>query len=789
MPSFGKDKIKNKLIDRIIKIWPFLFIFSIWFFFASPFFIKNLAPFPADYLVNFFSPWSSYPQFSGPIKNAAQPDVITQIYPWKKFTIDILKSGQIPLWNPYSFSGTPHLANYQSAVLTPFNLLFFIFDFVDAWSLLILFCPLLGGCLMYFFLRSLGRSKLGSLIASVSFMFCGFITAWLSYGTLSYAIVFLPLSLFAIEKFHQSKKSIYLVLLPLSILLSFFSGHFQISLYFLIITLGYSVYKFLISRNIYEFLAVFFSILTGIILSAPQLLPSIEAYTQAVRSSIFQKSEIIPWTYLPTLIAPDFFGNPVTRNDWLGHYAEWNAYIGLVPLILAVYSVWFKKKLNILFWLISGMIAFLFAFDTPLIDFLVKSHLPVLSTSAASRIIVIFSFCFSVLSSFGFDQLTEDVRAENRKRIISIAVLILLILSFLWTIVFFKLYIPPEKIITSRQNLILPTIIVFAFFISSIYAFIAKNKKIFLAFSVITLVLVTFDLLRFATKWQSFGPKHLIFPEFYTTSEFEKISGVERVIGAIGQEASVYYRLPSLVGYDAIYQNRYGEFIASLKDGKLNNSPRSVVLFPNDGKYSQKAINLLGVKYVIHKVSDTGKPWAFPVWSFTDKDFQLIYDDKVIQIFQNKNYLPRAFIVGDYEVARNKQSAFDRLFAGDFDLSKKIILEENPEVLKFSSVSAQTNIEKYTANEIAINYSSDRAGLLFLSDTYSDGWKAYIEGEESKIYRANFAFRAIKVPEGKHRVYFRYEPRSFILGVYASIVGFSAFLVGLLFFKKIKLFG
>src|SRR5579885_2600913 len=115
--------------------WPFLLIIAVWFAFASPFFLTSKVPFPSTYQVNNFAPWDAYPGFASPVKNAAMPDVITQIVPWKFFTIQMWKSGQVPLWNPYSFSGTPHLANYQSAVLSPLNILFFIFSFVSAWSL------------------------------------------------------------------------------------------------------------------------------------------------------------------------------------------------------------------------------------------------------------------------------------------------------------------------------------------------------------------------------------------------------------------------------------------------------------------------------------------------------------------------------------------------------------------------------------------------------------------------------------------------------------------------------
>src|SRR3989338_1637009 len=212
------------------KYWPIFVIFVVWFLFSSPYFLKGLAQFPSKYLVTFFPPWSY--SYGMALKNNAMPDVISQIYPWKKVTIDTWKQGKVPLWNPYNFAGTPHLGNYQSAVLSPFNLLLLLFPEKDAWSLLILLQPLLAGLFMFIFLGSLDRSDIESLIGSIAFMFCGFIVTWMAYGTLAYAVLWLPLMLFAINK-HLNKKISWwnLPLLSISIALSFFSGHFQISLY------------------------------------------------------------------------------------------------------------------------------------------------------------------------------------------------------------------------------------------------------------------------------------------------------------------------------------------------------------------------------------------------------------------------------------------------------------------------------------------------------------------------------------------------------------------------------
>ena len=61
--------------------------------------------------------------------------------------------------------------------------------------------------------------------------------------------------------------------------------------------------------------------------------------------------------------------------------------------------------------------------------------------------------------------------------------------------------------------------------------------------------------------------------------------------------------------------------------------------------------------------------------------------------------------------------------------------------------------------------------FLVLSDTYFPGWKAYVDGKKAKIYRANYAFRAIPLTAGAHEVEFVYDPLSFKLGAAVTFLG------------------
>lgn len=805
---------------------PVVLLFCVWLVFALPYVLLNRVPFASDYQVNHFAPWSAYPAFWGPVKNGAMPDVIGQIYPWKYFTIQTLKQGELPLWNPYSFSGTNHLANYQSAVLSPLNLLFFVFSFIDGWTALILLQPLLAGVFMYLFMRRVSVGQFGSLVSSVSFMFCGFLTVWMAYGTLGYAMVFLPLALFAVRSFFVTTRIRYVVLVAASVPLSFFSGHFQTSIYFFLFVLAFTVFSLIIAKDIKRGVFVCIFLVFGLLLSLPQILPSMEAYGQSLRSTLFEKGEAIPLAYLPTLISPDFLGNPVTRNDWFGHYAEWNGYAGVLPFMLALYTLRKRTSLTF-FFMVTAFVSLLLSLQTPLLDGVISLRIPVLSTSAASRIIVLFSFSVAVLAGFGFSNLLSDISKRNDKAVVSWIVLFLLIFCVLWTVVLGKIGLPHDKVSIARSNLAVSSyffsvsigiilvsflrqraviILVSGLFVLGNVLFLYRSPQmlvffqpvfIFLAFIALSCVIgiswiakkvrekkiafiswflflvVAFDMLRFTTKWMPFDPKERVFVDVPVSASFKNISGYQRVIGNLGAEAGVYYTMPLLEGYDAVYIRRYGQFIASSDDGKLKDAARSVVLFPKRGKYAKRVMDLLGVSYVVHKVSDGRQSWAFPYWEYPEGTFRLVSQDSEYEIFTYTHAYPRAFLVGDYDVVDNPQDILDSVFSPSFDLRKKVILEKDPGVRRTQKPIGTASIVSYRPTRISLDVEASSSGLLFLSDPFYPGWKALVDGKETSVYRANYALRAIPVAKGRHSVVFLFQPQSFSFGVIGFAVGLS----------------
>ncbi len=743
---------------------PYLFILITWFIFASPYFLKGLVPFSSTYLVSFFPPWSA--AYGMPVKNNAMPDILTQIYPWKKLTIDTWKMGQIPLWNPYSFSGTPLAGNYQSAVFSPFNFLFLFFSQIDAWSILVLLQPLLAGYFMYFFLRSVDRTKAASLIGSIAFMFCGFMTVWMGYATLGYAAVWLPLVLLGIHRYIKKPNWWSLLCTSIGLGLSFVSGHFQISIYILFCAVGYLAVETIHSKQIVRGLTVLGYMGIGVLLASPQFAASFSAYSQSPRSSSFVKGEIIPWQYIVTLLAPDFYGHPVTRNDWFGHYAEWASYIGVIPLLLASYVLITKKRVVEYFFIFLAAIAILLAFPTPFSDLLFAAKISVLSTSAAARIIILFSFSFSVLAAYGWDALKRDWEKKNIAPLVILSGAAIAVLLLIWTLVVVVKVFPVDKLVIARRNFILPTVLS-ALAIGLFFLGHCKQKRVKQIVLIVLLLLTTFDLLRFAMKWMPFDPRSYVYPDMAVITFLQNKVGYSRIFGNVGGELTTTFAFPSIEGYDAVYQERYGEFISSANNGKVQKPERSVVAIGKQGTYTERILQLLGVRYVLHRLSDIRNIWAYPYWNYPY--YTQVYRDNYYAVWENTNALPRAYLVSSYIVKNEDQKIIDTLLDPAFDARDNVVLEKNPLVTPQKG-EAEIKGTQYSPNRVVFQVHTSVPKLLVLSDVYDNGWKASVDTKQTAIYRANYDFRSVPVPSGDHTIVFYFDPIGVRVGIAVSVV-------------------
>src|SRR5205807_2747520 len=78
------------------------------------------------------------------------------------------------------------------------------------------------------------------------------------------------------------------------------------------------------------------------------------------------------------------------------------------------------------------------------------------------------------------------------------------------------------------------------------------------------------------------------------------------------------------------------------------------------------------------------------------------------------------------------------------------------------------SIKSYTSQDVKIEASLDRSGILVLNDTGYPGWMAEVDGRPVEWINANYLFRGVLLAQGKHNVRFRYRPKTFRAGVAIS---------------------
>lgn len=745
------------------------------FFYKS--LVSGLIPFPGDLLISSYKPWSTYSYLgynpgSYPTKDQYF-DTIRQLYPWRTEVTRLIKNKTVPLWNPYNFSGSPLLANIQSAVFYPLSLIYLVFSQPTAWTILVILQPLLSSLFMYLFGRSVGLSRSGAFLSAVSYGYCLYMSVFLEYNSLGHVMIWLPLALLSIEMIKKQKPAGF-ILYPLTIAITITAGHLQLFGLLLGFSVVYAVWRLRHTVRSLAFVIVF--TLFGVGLGAIQLIPTFELIGLSARASqpyefLIEKLLIQP-TQLLLFIAPDIFGNPATRNYLIPDTYPGNAlYIGVIPFLFALIGIW-KFKTNTLirgFYIASGILL-LFMVNHPVTRLFYRLNIPLVSTSSPTNAIFLLSFCLTLLSGFGVDH----IRHITIKRFV-ITISGVLAVSAVLLAATFLLHIP-----ISYKNL-LYSLVVASSGIAFLWFMRHKNRNLRSAALALVCIITIVDLFYFFHKFNSFIPKSLVFPDAEVFTWIQNNAGANRFWGygsaAIEANFATQYQIFSPDGYDPLYPIHYGQFLGSSRDGKLtraftNQTRSDAVLAPGygerdlpDNPHRLKIMNLLGVKYVLDRVENGGTQVTFPI----DR-FRRVYEDNGWIIYENLASLPRAFMVSDFRVAAT-QEEFDQVFFDQsFDPQKTVILEHALPYDIPDASRGNAEIISYEPNTVRITTDAPADQILVLTDTYFPGWHAEIDGNETPVYKADYTLRAIMIPEGKHAVVFRYEPESFSLGVKITII-------------------
>lgn len=754
------------MVNFIKKHLFFLFFFFIVAFYYSPLLTSFKVPIPADTIIGLYHPYrdlvkSDFPN-GYPFKNFLITDPVRQTYVWKELSVASLKGGELPLWNPYEMAGKPLLANFQSGVFYPLNLILFLTPFYLSWSMFIMLQSILGGIFLYLYLKNLNLDKRAVFLACISFIFSGFATAWLEWGTVLQTAIWFPLILYTtdniISALQKEKKKFYInsFILLFALLSSFFAGHLQTFFYIF----GASILYILLSlytsgsNKVKKIIPLIIIFLIFNFISSFQLIPTLQFIKFSARAvdQNFLNSQgfFLPYSHLVQFIAPDFFGNPSTMNYWgTWNYGELVSYVGFIPLAFAI-SAFFIRRKKVLYFSLLFLASLIFALPTLFGRLVYIYQIPLISTAQPTRLLFLSTFSLSVLSAFGFN---AYLKKRNTKRLALSLSILGFILICCWVFVLsgnLSIFKSPANVEVARRNLILPTIIASSLILVILITLKTKYEKLVNLGIILLLVFSTADLLRFSSKFNVFSPREFLYPPTKITEFLKSDNSIFRTSSSddriLPPNFLTHYRIQSIEGYDPLYLDSYGKFIAAMERGKPDISePYGFNRIITPANYSSDLYDFLNVKYVFSLV---------PIKS---RKYRLILEEGETKLYENLSYLPRAFFARKIIVTGNDQESIDKIFSSNLANVAVVSREGNNSLKDRAYQVGEVEIVSYGENKIVLKTKNLKEGFLVISDVYYPSWHAKIDGIESRILRTNLAFRGLVVPAGIHQITFYTE--------------------------------
>ena len=712
---------------------------------------------------------------------------------------------------------------------------------------------LLFGVGLYFFSYYKLKNKIASLIVALAGVFSTFIIIWAFVGHLTkIAVIALsPWIFLSIDKIRLKWSLLWALFLVLCIHFMLGPGMIQMIFYVFFAVGIYYVYYLLrsiVKREnwkgvVRSGIVMICASAIALLMSSDQYLSTLEYSKYSIRGSspIVQTasqsgenespkggldySYATNWSFgtgeVFTFLVPSLYGfgwqtyqgvlsrnEPIRLNTYFGPqpFTDAPMYMGIVILLLAIIGVIKKRKDPFVQYLsLLVILALLISFGKymPLLYNLMFYHFPMFDKfRSPSMILVLVQIGVPLLAGYGIVSLLETREAftggavQRKWLYVLIGVVSLFVLSIVGKGIFTSIYSSffSESDVASglarQYGNLQPQVfdelykfisnsvaadVAFALFVLSLtvggFYFYWKRSISYAALSAILVFAVVFDLWRvdyepmhMTTRHQENAafeaPDYVHFLQsdttLYRTLQFE--NGQPPYSNMLA-----YWKIQSAYGYQAAKMREYQNTI----DVAGINNPL--------------VWKLMDVKYIISNTEVRGD------------NLKLVYSGSSDKVYLNLAALPRAFFVNSYKVASAiaildsiRSNAFNPMQVGYFMTDPKVKIDS-------AGPGARVEYTHYGIQDLDAKVTATGRNLVFFSESYYPlGWKAFIDGQPTKIYRLDYMFRGVIVPPGAHTIKMVFEPeayylgRSLVLGSNAVVLGAMAVIIFIPFFKKKK---
>jgi len=696
-------------------------------------------------------------------------------YPLAHYQRESFWQGEVPLWDPLNNCGIPFLAQWNTMVLYPLSLIYILLPLTWGLNIYLLIHLVLAGMGMFLLASHWTKNRLAAGVAGIAFVFNGLTLNCLMWTSNIAALAWMPWVVLACEQAGQAGERKQVIIAALTGALQMFTGSPEIILFtwFLLFALwiGQTVQSGKLRLRFPTRLALI--ILLVSLLGAAQLLPFLDLIAHSDRNRAMGADFwAIPLSGWANLLVPLFncYKSPLgvyfqPGQDWTSSY-----YLGVGTLALGLLAIFLVRVPRV--WLLSAVAVFGFIVAMgergELYPWLLKIFPPLGFMRYPVKFALLTSFTTPLLAAFAIARLGDSstVRWSTSVRwTMSLAMLLVFTMGALvWYAHVYPLTNEPWKTVWINGLtrviflvLILATVLVYGRI---------QQLRLQIIMGLLLLTLVWLDVATHAPRQNPTVEASVYQPgllsrqlhvspglgdgrAFLEKQTHDLVYGwmlldpykdyLGRRVVLLG-DCNLLDDIPTLAGFFPVYLREPQTIFLDIFNAATNNFPSGLADFLS--------------------VSQVTNPRRLSDWQF------------------RSSHLPFC-TMGQKPIFVALSNTPALLLKPDFDPRQIVYLP--PEARTFVRATNQTHgsirSARYTAHRLDFEVAANAPALLVLSQAYYHPWRAYLDDKPTQIWQADYAFQALEVPGGSHRVKLVYEDRQFYLGVIISLTTLTGCLI------------
>lgn len=704
----------------------------------------------------------------------------------RRFGFDQLRSGNLVMWNPHVYAGTPFLGNFQSALLYPPNVVYLLFDLRVAINLSIAIHVLGIGAFMYLWGRFRGLHPVACLMGAVLIMCCGAHFLHIMSGHLSNlcTMAWAPLLFLAIDGWFKKRGLGWLLLGMLAVSMQVLAGHPQY-VFFTAVAAGlYTVCHVVTQLRRWSWSFGVVAMYVGAVaLTAVQLCAGIAATRDSVRSGGLPYEFAAETSFAPenllTVIAPKFFGDATNHSYWGRSYMwEMSAFCGAVGIALAAYAALRANHRQRRFLALLVGILFVLALGSHTPLFRVMYHyVPGFSAFRGhGKFIFQVSLFVILLAAVGLDRL---IRHREERRVVAgviAAVGVLTAIGALW--VYWSGGDGGPSLWRDLMSWVLGAGEGFVPSAALDNAPYVRKAAVTAATSLAwgaAALCVAAGMVALTKHWKqaAYLLGLLAAVEVFVFARTTRPTYDPDRMRSHPTVEQIYNNPPAEARF---FDNRHGDRAVSA--GALN----AWGYGPGVRKrYAQLMALTQGQDpHKVTQVMHFTRPDRKALLAMLRLEYAFVRTRRGIMFTRVSNPMRRLNLIPTWRVYDDANEIFDAMLADDFDPRRVVLLETDPGIEPAASPEpGKVRLIESSTDHLVIEAITPTPAVLLVTDAYSSGWRAdALDGSDQRDYTlmpGNHCLQAIGLKAGHHRIRLVYEPAAFRIGKWVSLISLTVY--------------